>query len=135
MKMLQKVLALYLSSWLLFAPAAMNAAQTAQSAGQSAPQVVKQTPEGLDRLVAPIALYPDALVSQILAGGTYPTEIVEVDRWVQAIRTSKERIWRMPSTNSLGTRASRRSPSSPPCSPTWTRTCPGPLRSARPMQV
>jgi hypothetical protein len=83
MKMSQKVLALYLSSWLLFAPAAMNAAQTAQSAGQSAPQVVKQTPEELDRLVAPIALYPDALVSQILAGATYPTEIVEVDRWVQ----------------------------------------------------
>jgi len=83
MKMLQKVLALCLSSWLLFAPAAINAAQTAQSAGQSAPQVVKQTPEELDRLVAPIALYPDALVSQILAGATYPTEIVEVDRWVQ----------------------------------------------------
>jgi hypothetical protein len=83
MKVLQKVLALCLSSWLLFAPAAIDAAQSAQSAGQSAPQVVKQTPEELDRLVAPIALYPDALVSQILAGATYPTEIVEVDRWVQ----------------------------------------------------
>jgi hypothetical protein len=83
MKMLQKVLALCLSSWLLFAPAAINAAQTAQSAGQSAPQVVKQTPEELQQLVAPIALYPDALVSQIFAGATYPTEIVEADRWVQ----------------------------------------------------
>jgi hypothetical protein len=83
MKMLQKVLALCLSSWLLFAPAAINAAQTAQSAGLSAPQVVKQTPEELQQLVAPIALYPDALVSQIFAGATYPTEIVEADRWVQ----------------------------------------------------
>lgn len=34
-------------------------------------------------MVAPIALYPDALVSQILAGSTYPTEIVEADRWMQ----------------------------------------------------
>jgi Protein of unknown function (DUF3300) len=45
--------------------------------------VEKQTPEGLQQLVAPIALYPDALVSLILAGATYPTEIVQADRWVQ----------------------------------------------------
>jgi hypothetical protein len=82
MKILQKVLALYFSSCLLFAPGA-SYAQTDQSAGQSAPQVGKQTPEELQQLVAPIALYPDALVSQILAGATYPTEVVEADRWVQ----------------------------------------------------
>ena len=35
----------------------------------------------LDQLVAPIALYPDALVAQILAGSTYPTEVVEAARW------------------------------------------------------
>jgi hypothetical protein len=83
MKVLQKILALYLSSWLLFAPGVIYAAQSDQSAGQSAPQVVKQTPEELQQLVAPIALYPDALVSQVLAAATYPTEIVEADRWVQ----------------------------------------------------
>ena len=33
--------------------------------------------------MAPIALYPDALVAQILAGSTYPTQIVEADRWMQ----------------------------------------------------
>jgi hypothetical protein len=38
----------------------------------------------LDQLVAPIALYPDALVAQILAGSTYPTEIVEAARWQSA---------------------------------------------------
>src|SRR5713101_2645127 len=38
----------------------------------------------LDQLVAPIALYPDALVAQILAGSTYPTEVVEADRWMQS---------------------------------------------------
>ncbi len=83
MKVLQKSLALYLASWLLLPPGTINAAQTDQSAGQSATEVVKQTTEELEQLVAPIALYPDALVSQILAGATYPTEIVEADRWVQ----------------------------------------------------
>ena len=42
-----------------------------------------QSAEELDQLVAPIALYPDALVAQILAGATHPTEIVEADRWLQ----------------------------------------------------
>ena len=37
----------------------------------------------LQQLVAPMALYPDALVAQILAASTYPTEIVEADRWMQ----------------------------------------------------
>jgi hypothetical protein len=54
-----------------------------QSDGQSAPSIAKQSPEELQQLVAPIALYPDALVSQILAGATYPTEIVQADRWMQ----------------------------------------------------
>src|SRR5208282_4205972 len=37
----------------------------------------------LQRLVAPIALYPDSLVAQILAASTFPEEVVEADRWVQ----------------------------------------------------
>jgi hypothetical protein len=41
-------------------------------------------PEQLDKLVAPIALYPDALVAQILAASAYPTQIVEANRMVQA---------------------------------------------------
>ena len=44
--------------------------------------VAQQSPEA-DRLVAPIALYPDALVAQILAAATYPTEVVEAERWMQ----------------------------------------------------
>ncbi|HZC44783.1 MAG TPA: DUF3300 domain-containing protein, partial [Acidobacteriaceae bacterium] len=38
----------------------------------------------LGQMVAPIALYPDALVAQVLAASTYPTQVVEADRWVQA---------------------------------------------------
>jgi hypothetical protein len=44
----------------------------------------QQTPQELQQLVAPIALYPDALVAQILAASTYPAEIVEADRWMQS---------------------------------------------------
>jgi len=38
----------------------------------------------LAQLVAPIALYPDALLSQILMDSTYPLEVVEAARWSQA---------------------------------------------------
>ena len=41
------------------------------------------TPEQLHQLVAPIALYPDALVAQILAASAYPTQIVEAERSLQ----------------------------------------------------
>jgi uncharacterized membrane protein YgcG len=44
---------------------------------------VEPSADVLDQLVAPIALYPDALVAQILAAATYPTEVVEADRWLQ----------------------------------------------------
>lgn len=42
-----------------------------------------ETPADLQQLVAPIALYPDELVAQILAASTYPTQIVEADRWLE----------------------------------------------------
>ena len=41
------------------------------------------TAEQLQELVAPIALYPDALVAQILAASAYPTQIVEAERFLQ----------------------------------------------------
>jgi hypothetical protein len=53
---------------------------------QDSSQTVESTPltaDALQQLVAPIALYPDSLVAQILAASTYPTQIVEADRWVQ----------------------------------------------------
>ncbi len=41
------------------------------------------SPDELNQLVAPIALYPDALVAQVVAAASYPTQIVEADRWIQ----------------------------------------------------
>ena len=42
------------------------------------------TAEQLDQLLAPVALYPDALLSQTLMAATYPLEVVEAARWSQA---------------------------------------------------
>src|SRR5713101_4815809 len=53
-----------------------------QDAGEST-QSANFTKEELDQMLAPIALYPDALLSQILMASTYPIEVVDADRWVR----------------------------------------------------
>src|SRR6202167_6452007 len=69
-------------------PAPVQGAGDQSSApAQGAPAPVpytQQGPEQLQQLVAPIALYPDSLVAQILAASTFPEQVVEADRWVQA---------------------------------------------------
>jgi Protein of unknown function (DUF3300) len=45
--------------------------------------VTQMTPDQLNDLVAPIALYPDSLLAQVLAASTYPLEIVEAQQWLQ----------------------------------------------------
>jgi Protein of unknown function (DUF3300) len=68
------------------ASAAQEQDQEAQAPAQpsQAPPYTQQTADQLQQLVAPIALYPDSLVAQVLAASTFPAEIVEADRWVQA---------------------------------------------------
>jgi hypothetical protein len=83
-KFIRQGLSLFLSLCLVLATAPGGfAAQADQSATQPPVQAAKQTPEQLQQLVAPIALYPDALVAQILAAATYPDQVVEADRWLQ----------------------------------------------------
>lgn len=48
---------------------------------EAAKKVLKQ--EELEQLLAPIALYPDDLLTQILMASTYPLEIVQADRWAK----------------------------------------------------
>lgn len=50
---------------------------------QNGEQEKPLSPEELEQLVAPIALYPDSVVSQVLMASSYPLEIVEADRWVK----------------------------------------------------
>src|SRR5450432_3141203 len=52
---------------------------------QEAPQAVPRlSPQDLSNLVAPIALYPDLLLSQVLAASTYPAEITQAQQWMDA---------------------------------------------------
>ena len=52
------------------------------------PDVVFSQAE-LDQMLAPIALYPDALLSQVLIASTYPLEIIQADRWVRSNKDLK----------------------------------------------
>ena len=83
---------------LLLALAIMAAASLAAGAQQPAPtqtpppSQTDQTllkPEQLEALVAPIALYPDALLANMLAAATYPLEVVEADRWIKENKNLK----------------------------------------------
>lgn len=61
----------------------------AQPAAPAAPSEQLLTTAQLDALVAPIALYPDTLLAQVLMASTYPLEVVQADRWVTANKKLK----------------------------------------------
>ena len=85
MKSPTRSFALVLCCSLLFASADRGAFadQADPSAALPPAQGPQQTSEEVQQLVAPIALYPDPLVAQILAGSTYPAQVVEAWRWMQ----------------------------------------------------
>src|ERR1700690_3183667 len=65
---------------------------TAQTSVQPAsapvvPAVAPLAADQLDALVAPIALYPDALVAQVLAAASYPDEVAFADDWLAQNQT------------------------------------------------
>jgi hypothetical protein len=73
-----------LALMLLIASAGDAPAQTsAAPAAPGQPQQLLNSGQ-LDALVAPIALYPDPLISEVLMASTYPLEVVEAARWVAA---------------------------------------------------
>jgi hypothetical protein len=66
-------------------------AQTTQPASAAAPQAPTFKPEAIEQLVAPIALYPDPLLAQVLMASTYPLEVVEAARWQKENPTLKDK--------------------------------------------
>src|SRR6185312_10004283 len=62
-----------------------DAAAPAQQAAATLP------PDQLDSLVAPIALYPDDLLSQVLVASTYPLEVVQLQQWLAQHKDMKEK--------------------------------------------
>ena len=67
-------------SWLLVLLLAAPTCVFAQSPDSS----TRFTQEELDQMLAPIALYPDSLLAQLLMAATYPVEVVQADRWVRS---------------------------------------------------
>jgi hypothetical protein len=70
-------------------PPAQTTAQTPPATGAAKPAAVKLTADQLDSLVAPIALYPDPLLSQALVASTYPLELVQAQQWLEKNKSLK----------------------------------------------
>ena len=64
------------------APLAVAPLHAQAQAQAQAPRTFSQAE--LDQMLAPVALYPDALLSQVLMASTYPLDVVEAARWARA---------------------------------------------------
>jgi hypothetical protein len=61
------------------------------AAAPAAQEVAKLPPEQLDSLVAPIALYPDPMLTQTLVASTYPLEIIQLQQWLAKNKNLKDK--------------------------------------------
>src|SRR5690348_2594138 len=88
--MLRHIIAIACAFLMVSASAHLSAQQTQQTA-----QAVKDSPkipaDQLDSLVAPIALFPDPLLSQTLVASTYPLEIVQLQQWLSKNKGLKDK--------------------------------------------
>ncbi len=84
---LSTIKSLLLLALILLPCAARAQTSNPPPAAAAAQQSLK--PAELDQLVAPIALYPDALLSQVLMASTYPLEVVQAERWASANKDLK----------------------------------------------
>ena len=69
--------------------AAAQASQQAAASGQQ--EAGKLPPDQLDSLVAPVALYPDPMLAQVLAASTYPLEIIQLQQWLGKNKDLKDK--------------------------------------------
>ena len=80
---MQKAVAVLMSFLLVLTTVPVGAGAQNASPSGTQQEYGTLTPEELDGIVAPIALYPDALVAQILGAATFPYEIVEATLWLK----------------------------------------------------
>jgi hypothetical protein len=80
---MSRAAALLLGLWLLVP------IQTATAQNDPSPAGQTYSPGQLEQMVAPIALYPDSLISQILIAATYPVQVVEAAQWLQKNKSLK----------------------------------------------
>jgi hypothetical protein len=91
-----------LCSFLLLQMGSPLAAQTQQKPDSPVPKeananvpepqdAVQISPDQLDSLVAPIALYPDPMLAQVLAASTYPLELMQLQQWLAKNKDLKDK--------------------------------------------
>jgi len=86
----QKCLAVLCTALFLPSDAIVPIQALAQEA--AAPQEAAKIPaDQLDSLVAPIALYPDPMLAQVLAASTYPLEIMQLQQWLSKNKDLKDK--------------------------------------------
>ena len=88
---LQSAVAILCAAMIAPGDALAYAPQQSAQPAKPAPQAAKAPPDQLDALVAPVALYPDPLLAQVLAASTYPLEIVLLQRWLEQNKTLKDK--------------------------------------------
>jgi Protein of unknown function (DUF3300) len=76
---------------LLLCSASMPSVAQSQAQPPADDQAAKIPNEQLDSLVAPIALYPDPLLAQVLAASTYPLEIIQLQQWLAQHKDLKDK--------------------------------------------
>lgn len=76
---------------ILGGPSAAGPGLAAQQGGAPEEQAAKIPSDQLDSLVAPIALYPDPLLAQVLAASTYPLEIMQLQQWLTKNKDLKDK--------------------------------------------
>jgi hypothetical protein len=90
-KLTQSFVALLCSALLLPGDVTPLAQSQEPAADASQQDAAPLPPDQLDSLVAPIALYPDPLLAQMLAASTYPLELVQLQQWLAKNKTLKDK--------------------------------------------
>src|SRR6476469_6637933 len=91
-QVLRKVLAVVCTILLASGDATAMAQQAATAPAPAAEAPAAKLPaDQLDSLVAPIALYPDPLLSQTLVASTYPLEVIQLQQWLEKNKKLKDK--------------------------------------------
>jgi hypothetical protein len=97
-----KYLFVYLCVLCLLVGSVVQLAQAQDEASSETSEAVKLDQAQLDQILAPIALYPDTLLSHILVASTYPLEVIQAARWraenedldeQQALNSVEDKDW------------------------------------------
>ena len=97
-----KYLFIYLCVLCLLVGSAVQLAQAQENANSETSEALELDQAQLDQMLAPIALYPDTLLSHILVASTYPLEVIQAARWrlanedldeQQALNAAEDKDW------------------------------------------